>query len=97
MADLQNPVDPRAMAVRTEAERMMLGYVPRYLARDAWKLVQSWDLDAIELSVDRVNLDAPLQNRLLCRMRSSWPHGFEPCSGDEFLPIPAGIPSPCEA
>lgn len=95
MADFQNAVDPHAVAVRSDSERMMLGYVPRYLARDVWSLVQQCEVDFIELSVERVNLDAPLQNRLLCRMRACWPNGFQPCSGDEFLPIPANVPARC--
>ena len=34
MLDLQNEHDPQAVAVRTETERMQIGYVPRYLAHD---------------------------------------------------------------
>lgn len=94
MLDFQNDHDFNAVAVRTEAERMMIGYVPRYLAHDVWHLVQGCT-DAIQLHVARVNLDAPLQNRLLCRMKACWPDGFEPCSGDDFLPIPAEMPAKC--
>ena len=61
MLDLQNEHDPRAVAVRTESERMQIGYVPRYLAHDVWQLVQMCDVDFIKLYVVRVNLDAPLQ------------------------------------
>ena len=96
MADLQNTVDPRAVAVRTESDRTMLGYVPRYLARDVWSLVQKCDVDFIKLSVERVNQEAPFQNRLLCRMRACWPDGFEPCGDDEFLPVPKNVPARCE-
>src|SRR5262249_38343325 len=88
MLDLQNDRDPQAVAVRTESERMMIGYVPRYLARDVWQLAQHCGANVINLVVDRVNKDAPLQNRLLCRMHACWPEGFQPCGGDEFLPIP---------
>ena len=95
MADFQNTVDPQAVAVRTESERTMLGYVPRYLARDVWSLVQECEVDVIELSVERANLDAPLQNRLLCRMQACWPARFQPCRDDEFLPIPANVPQGC--
>lgn len=87
MADFQNATDPRAVAVRTEEDRTMIGYVPRYLARDVWRLVQECDVDFIDLSVASVNQDAPFQNRLLCRMSACWPDGFRPCSGDEFLPV----------
>jgi hypothetical protein len=95
MLDLQNSFDPHAVAVRTEAERMQIGYVPRYFAHDIKQLVEQCDIDFITLSVDRVNHDAPLQNRLLCRMRACWPSTFQPCSGEDFSPIPAGVPAKC--
>jgi hypothetical protein len=75
----------------------MLGYVPRYLAQDVWKLFQECHPDFIRVFVHRVNNDAPLQQRLLCRMHACWPTGFEPCRGEEFQPIPAGIPALCTA
>jgi HIRAN domain len=93
--DLQNEYDPRAVAVRTEPEPTLIGYVPRYLARDVWQLVEICDVQSIELDVVRVNRDAPVQNRLLCLMRSCWPTGFEPCSGEDFVPIPIDVPARC--
>lgn len=93
--DLQNEHDPQAVAVRTETERMLIGYVPRYLAHDVWQLVQRCDADFIELYVARVNRDAPLQNRVLCRMHACWPDGFQPCGGEDFVPIPAGVAARC--
>lgn len=95
MPDLQNDHDPQAVAVRTELERTLIGYVPRYLAHDVWQLVQQCDIRFIELFVDRVNRDAPLQNRVLCRMHACWPDGFQPCSREDFLPIPAGVLAKC--
>jgi len=95
MLDLQNEHDPQAVAVRTETERMQIGYVPRYLAHDVWQLVQQCDINFIELQVARLNRDAPLQNRVLCRMHACWPDGFRPCSGEDFAPIPAGVPANC--
>jgi hypothetical protein len=96
MSDFQNESDPNAVAVRTRNPSTMIGYVPRYLARDVWHLVQECEVDFIQLLVERVNRDAPTQNRVLCRMEACWPDGFQPCSGDEFLPIPANVPSRCE-
>jgi hypothetical protein len=95
MPDPQNPADPRAVAVRTDADRIMIGYVPRYLARDAGMLLSHCDVYFVELFVEHVNADAPLQNRLLCRMRGCWPEGFRPCSGEEFAPIPAVSSAEC--
>lgn len=97
MLDLQNDHDSQAVGVRTDSERTLIGYVPRYLAQDVWQLVQQCDGDFIRLHVARVNRDAPLQNRLLCRMRACWPDGFQPCSGDDFLPIPTKAPASCSS
>jgi hypothetical protein len=95
MSDVQNSHDPYAVAVRTESERTLIGYVPRYLAHDVWHLVQQCGINFIDLFVDRVNSDAPLQNRVLCRMHACWPEGFQPCCGNDFLPIPAGVVGSC--
>jgi len=95
LPDVQNEHDRHAVAVRTDAERMLVGYVPRYFAHDLQHLFSGCDTDFIRLSVDRVNLDAPLQNRVLCRIQACWPDGFQPCSGDDFAPIPVGVPAKC--
>jgi hypothetical protein len=97
MPDLQNEHDPQAVAVRTEAERTLIGYVPRYFANDVWHLFRQCEVDFIELYVARVNRDAPLQNRVLCRMHACWPEEFQPCSGEDFSPIPAGVPASCNS
>lgn len=96
LMDIQNQSDPNAVAVRTENPSEMIGYVPRYLARDVWHLVQNCEVDLIELFVERVNPEAPMQNRLLCKMQACWPDEFQPCSGDEFIAIPSGVPARCD-
>ena len=98
MLDLCNPADRNAVALRTvNGDRLMLGYVPRYLAHDVWKLFQGCEPEFINVFVHRVNRDAPLQQRLLCRMHACWPEGFQPCSGEEFQPIPKELPVHCNA
>ena len=95
MPDPTNKYDPYAVAVRTDIERMLIGYVPRYLTRDILNLLKSCDPEDIDLEVDRLNSDAPLQQRVLCRMRSCWPDGFKPCHGEEFQPVPAEMAGLC--
>jgi hypothetical protein len=97
MLDFQNDVDSQAVAVRTETDRMQIGYVPRYFANDVSQLVHSCAADFIGLHVARVNRDAPLQNRVLCRIHACWPDEFQPCSGEDFSPIPAGVPAACNS
>ena len=95
LPDLQNDHDPQAVAVRTEVERTLIGYVPRYFANDVGQLIQECGISFMELFVDQVNRDAPLQNRVLCRMRSCWPEDFQPCGGDDFVPIPDVVAAEC--
>lgn len=98
MADFFNQSDSQAVALRTGAgDRFMIGYVPRYLARDVWKILGECDPEFIHVYVERVNKDAPRQQRLLCRMNSCWPADFRPCDGEEFRPIPAHVPARCHA
>lgn len=89
MADVSNRNDTRAVAVRTcdAQNRYMIGYVPRYLAHDVYQLFGGCGAHFVEVSVERVNLDAPLQQRLLCRMKACWPGDFQPCGAEEFQPI----------
>ena len=82
-----NGADPNAVALKTKTDDVLLGYVPRYLAQDFRKVMQSCQSDRMRLTVYRVNPDAPLQQRLLCELDASWPDGFKPCSGEEFLPV----------
>lgn len=87
MPDHNNNYDHQAVAVRTSIEgsdRFWIGYVPRYLASDVRQLCAQCDPDIIKVTVERVNLDAPLQHRLLCRMRACWPADFRPCAGPEY-------------
>jgi len=89
MLDVNNQQDPRAVAVRTcdTRDRFMIGYVPRYLALDVWRLVAQCHPDNLKLSVARMNKDAPHQQRVLCRMTACWPDAFLPCSGEDYQPI----------
>lgn len=95
MLDMQNPYDPNAVAVRTTdvIGRLLIGYVPRYLASDVWTLFAGCEPDFIDLTVERVNAGAPLQQRVLCRMSACWPDDFLPCSREEFQPIVADLAS----
>lgn len=84
-----NVHDRDAVAVFTAEtpDGIKIGYVPRYLARDASTLLHMVDSEDLHVQVDRINRDAPLQFRVLCRIQAPWPVGFRPCSGVEFEPI----------
>jgi hypothetical protein len=96
MLDISNLHDRYAVAVRTcdARDRFLIGYVPRYLAYDVRELCVSCDPDFLELTVERVNRNAPLQQRVLCRFSACWPDGFRPCDREEFQPLPSESPAP---
>lgn len=94
--DIQNDSDPHAVLLRTEDDRVNVGYVPRYLAKDIWSLLKGCGAEFLGFYAHRVNADAPLQQRLLCRVEACWPTDFKPCDSEEFHPIPAGVPVRCD-
>lgn len=84
----QNVFDPNAIGLYgVEVSGVKLGYVPRYLARDLNRIIEQCGLENVWITVEKVNSDAPLQQRLLCRLKACWPPGFVPCSDIEFSPI----------
>lgn len=87
--EVGNPCDPDAVSLQTcdTKGRLLIGYVPRYLARDVRILCEECEPDLIVVTVERLNVRAPLQQRVLCRMNSCWPEGFTPCSGESFQTI----------
>jgi HIRAN domain len=95
MMDVCNSRDPNAVAVRTDSDRTLIGYVPRYLAADVWELWRQCRPEFLQLFVQQVNQDSPMQQRLLCRMQACWPEGFQPCAGEAFQPIPVGMTATC--
>lgn len=89
--DDDNEKDRYAVGVFTPSKPpVRLGYVPRYLARDVRVLLES--PDSIELSVKRINPHAPMQQRLLCQMKTPWPDEFSSCREEAYQPIPADVP-----
>jgi hypothetical protein len=83
--DVQNEVDPSAIAVRTK-DCALLGYLPAYLTRDVWKLNSS--CSTCHVFVERVNLPpAGIHQRLLCRIEGCWPPGFIPYATEEYEPL----------
>jgi len=92
-----NIYDPHAVAIYPQHGESRIGYAPRYLAHDIHTLLGQCDPDFVTLQVDRINADAPLQQRVLCQMQACWPVDFEPCKSETFQPIPSGVSSDCGA
>jgi hypothetical protein len=83
MPDLQNPHDGCALALRTDDPASIVGYCPRYISCDFLEILLNKP-DSVDVRVKRVNADAPIQLRLLCKLTADWPDNFKPCSGDEY-------------
>jgi hypothetical protein len=83
MPDPQNNYDSFAIALRTDDPATIVGYCPRYISRDFLEILED-DPDAVQVRVKRVNIDAPIQLRLLCTLTADWPEDFKPCSSEYY-------------
>ncbi len=84
LRDVQNSVDPSALLMRTGEPVSVVGYAPAYLSAEFEQLIEINGPNAIRVTVERVNADAPMQYRLLCRLITRWPKEFAPFSGEDF-------------
>lgn len=80
MKDIQNKRDHLALALRTDDPPEIVGYCPRFFIHDFTKLIEKNGEDLVEVSVVKVNLDSPVQFRLLCKLSTNWPEKFVPFS-----------------
>ncbi|MBI4203837.1 MAG: hypothetical protein HY527_02315 [Betaproteobacteria bacterium] len=87
MRDVQNRADPMALLMRTGDPMSMVGYVPRYYSAEFSAVMDRVGQEYVQVSVERVNPDAPSNFRLLCKLVAPWPVGFAPCSQDQFEPL----------
>jgi len=88
LADVLNPADDDAVAFRTTEPAMMVGYCPRYLTSDL-RVLWTEERASFRAAVEKVNKDAPVQFRLLCKVTANWPVTFRPCSTPMFQTIAA--------
>ncbi len=83
--DLQNPVDRRALVLRT-ADYCCVGFLPRYLVQDIWELLGK--NGEIEIAIERLNFPpVPIQQRMLCKLRAKVDSEFTPCSSSVYRPL----------
>lgn len=81
--DDDNSHDRFALVMQTE-EPVKVGYCPRYLNQDL-RLVM--DIAEVRLTVERVNPEAPLQFRLLCKVVFTPPPGIDLFTTDAYQPL----------
>jgi hypothetical protein len=92
MLDVQNPVDPDAVALRCGDPAMMVGYVPSFYAGDIRKLLLDDGVrQNAKIRVVRNNFDAPVQIRLLCQFESPVFERFRPLDTESHQPLLAEV------
>ena len=88
LLDVQNQVDPNAIALRCEDDSLLIGYVPTFYATDLRRILGDQQLVAnARVKIIRNNKDAPLQLRLLCKFDASVPGYFQSLDSDIHQPI----------
>ena len=79
-----NPADRHAMFL-VESENVKVGYLPRYLAPDAADLQSACGY--LHVTVEQVNPEpAPIAQRLLCKLASCVPTGYQPFQSRAYQP-----------
>lgn len=88
LLDLQNPVDPNAVAVRPKEHSVLIGYVPTFYASDLRHILADVELAArARVTVVQNNKDAPIQLRLLCRFEAEVPSDFRSLATEVHSPM----------
>lgn len=88
--DPADPPEPLVLLQRSEGIKQTdaIEVFPCPVPDNLTRLMRDCLNGSVNLFVQRVNPDAPSQQRLLCRMHGCWPVDFSPCSGSEFESIP---------
>lgn len=87
--DVQNDIDRKAVLIRT-SDQHLLGFVPRYLAEELYQSLLE-DPSAVQMTVADVNVSAPPQYRVFCRLVVPSTL-LQPYSQGNFTPL---ADSPC--
>ena len=85
--DIQNEQDKHALLLRTREPVTMAGYAPRYYAEEFGRLMSMLPVTDLDVRIEQVNRDAPIQYRLLCHLKAPWPDGFRPCAQEAYEPL----------
>jgi hypothetical protein len=86
LSDWQNAADPNAVMLRTENDKRLLGWLPRYYCADIAGLREQ--KQPIDVVVERVNpASLPHGQRLLCRLTAPWPEDFRAFASPEYEPL----------
>jgi len=82
--DMQNPVDPKALLLRT-FDYCSIGFVPRYLLDDMWFLVNNqMDLKICAYKINKP--PSPIQQRIVCTVEVKVQKNFTSCFVETYQP-----------
>jgi hypothetical protein len=89
--DVQNEHDPNACLLRTaerkEQDMHLMGYLPRYLAREFSRLPKK-EMRSSTVEVVRINPSpAPIHFRILCRLKMNWTSEGMPFDETVYQPL----------
>jgi len=82
-ADLENEYDKNALILRTKDPIEVVGFCPKFFAEDFYTVFEA-SKKCFSINLVRVNMDAPEQLRLLCKLSCEWPDNFLPLNKPEF-------------
>jgi hypothetical protein len=86
LKDVQNEIDPHALVLRTRDKPIeLLGYCPSFFAQDFSKLMKLNGSKNVHVFVKKLNIDAPLQFKLLCKLTTKWPEKFQVFDHENFV------------
>lgn len=81
--DTFNEVDPDATILFKE-ENIKVGYLPHYLCKDLKNLRSYLKDEEIQISIIKINSEAPSQFKILCELKTPWPKDFKAFNDEEF-------------
>jgi len=87
MRDIQNKFDSSALVLRTDDPVEIVGYCPAFFVDEFNKLIEINNAENIKVSVVKLNSQAPLQFRLLCKLSTLWPSDFISFDQEAFQTI----------
>lgn len=85
--ELNNPATGVAVQLETSNDYFMLGWAPRYLIPDVLQAIAGGPNNVTAQVVQLNPPPAPHNQRVLVELEGRLTAGYEPMSGNEFLPL----------
>jgi len=87
MKDIQNTSDSNVLVLRTKDDPIeILGFCPAFFINDFNKLLKLNTNKNVHVYIQKINLYAPSQLKLLCKFSTNWPNSFTAFNNKVFLP-----------